>query len=174
MSNEFVPHDSEMNELETALGALVPANSQIDRDRVMFLAGEASFRRLVVQRRWWMAIAASLGVVALGEAGVLAFRPPVRIVEKVVVRENPVAPTPVQVVAPRTETPPPARVDFALSLDRTAYERLAGQVLRYGLDGLPTSPVPRASDVDSMPAHVSRLQLLHDELRNALQDGDAL
>ncbi len=46
MSNEPVSPspDPELNAIEAALGSLVPARSRIDRDLVMFRAGQASVR----------------------------------------------------------------------------------------------------------------------------------
>ncbi|MDR3639667.1 MAG: hypothetical protein P4L84_38055 [Isosphaeraceae bacterium] len=171
MSIDPVAPDPELSALENALGALAPAKSRIDRDRVMFLAGQAAARPPILGRRAWMAIAASLGIVALGEAGLLALHTAPKTLEKiVVVREPAIVPPSPQINVPRPESLPADSADGATSLGRTAYERLAGQVLRYGLDGLPASPAPSASWANSTP--MPPLQLMRDELRNVFDIGD--
>ena len=57
-----------------------------------------------------------------------------------------------------------------LSLGQTAHERLAGQVLRYGLDGLPASPTVASPASGPWPA--SSGQMLQEELRRLLDPGD--
>ncbi len=60
------------------------------------------------------------------------------------IREPVTAPAPLPVVPPLeqsvAEVPESLPIERSLSLGQTAYERLAAQVLRYGLDGLPASP----------------------------------
>jgi hypothetical protein len=169
MSNEPIAPDPNLSAIEAALGALVPARSQIDRDRLMFRAGQAAARPSPSGRRAWIATAASLALVALGEAALLAHRPPPRVVERViVVREPaPVAPPDDRIVA---EKPAPRPAAHPLSLGNTAYERLASQVIRYGLDGLPASP--SAGWTDPRPWPPSSGLLLHEELRKILNPGD--
>ncbi|GAC1450115.1 MAG: hypothetical protein NVSMB9_34370 [Isosphaeraceae bacterium] len=67
--NEHVSHDPELTKtIEAALRTLVPARSRLDRDRVMFLAGQAAARPSSrAGRRAWIGIAASLALSALGE-----------------------------------------------------------------------------------------------------------
>lgn len=166
MSHESVPSDPEINAIEAALKSLVPARGWIDRDRVMFRAGQASVRRSSLSGRAWGAIAASLGLIALGEAALLANRPSPRIVERVVI-EPPVATVPDPIVAGAPASIPSG---LPLSLGQTAYERLAGQVLRYGLDGLPASPT--AGSPFSGPWPASSGQLLKEELDKFLDPGD--
>ncbi len=169
MSNESVSPDPELNAIEAALGSLVPARSQIDRDLVMFRAGQASVRRSRLGPRAWNAVAASLALIVLGEGVLLARRPPPRIVEKVlIVREPvPVVPPVEQRVA---EVPESFPIERALSLGQTAYERLTAQVLRYGLDGLPASPAVASPASGPWPA--SSDQMLREELRRLLDPGD--
>ena len=82
MSQEHVSPDPELKTVESALGALKPSPSRIDRDRVMFLAGQAAARRRTAGQWAWVAVAAGLGLVSLVEAGMLARRP--EVVERVV------------------------------------------------------------------------------------------
>jgi hypothetical protein len=173
MSNEPISPapDPEMNAIEAALGALVPARSRIDRDLVMFRAGQASVRSSRSGLRAWTAIAASLALVALGEGVLLAHRPPPQIVEKVVVVRETV-PVPIIASLQRSvaEVPESLPIERALSLGQTAYERLAGQVLRYGLDGLPASPT--VASPASGPSPASSGQMLQEELLRLLEPGE--
>jgi hypothetical protein len=154
--------DPGLNALESALGSLVPARSRIDRDVIMFGAGEASaMTRRHRGGRSWRAAAAGLALVALGEGALLARRPPERVVEELVVVHVP-APAAVPAV-PAAEEPAPRPAGSLPALGHTAYERLTAQVLRCGLDGLPASPSARASDPAPSPA--SSGSLLNEELR---------
>lgn len=182
MSNEHghISTDPELSAVAAALGSLTPSRSRLDRDRVMFRAGQASAaaaRRADPVRRFWPAIAASLGLIAAGEAAWLACRPvpSPRVVERVVVIREPAAPPasrPAVRDAVEPAPAPPAAVlaGVDLALGRTPRERLAGQVLRYGLDGLPASPPARWTGPASwtVPSH----QLLVEELQKTLSQGD--
>ncbi len=165
------PNDPELNAIAASLGSLEPARSRIDRDLVMFRAGQASVRPSRLRRRAWNAIAASLALVALGEGVLLAHRPPPQIVKEVVVVREP-APAPVvppveQSVAEVTESLPS---ESPLSLGQTAYERQVAQVMRYGLDGLPVSPTVASPDWRPRPATAG--QMLQEELRRLRDSGD--
>lgn len=171
MSNQPVLTDLEREAIEAALGALVPVRGRIDRDRVMFQAGQAAARSSRPGRQPWIAIAASLALIALGEAALLAHRPSPRVVERVVVVRQPSpiplepADEPIAVSSPRPkpDADPP-------SLGRTDRERLAALVVRYGLDGLPASP--RNVWPESRPWPASSGRMLHAELRKLLEPGD--
>jgi len=175
MSNEPVSPDPELTAIEGALGSLALAKGRLDRDRVMFRAGQASSGARTSGRGIWKAVAASCAIVALGEGALLAHRPAPGVIEKIVVVHEPVAaPTvpPRATAAVQSPTPRVAVSDeVSLSLGRTEYERLAGQVLRYGLDGLPASPPSVWVDPEPWPAP-SR-QLLREQFRKALDSGDA-
>ncbi len=67
------------------------------------------------------------------------------------------------------EVPVPLPIERSLSLGQTAYERLAAQVLRYGLDGLPASPTVASSASETRPA--SSGEMLQEELRKLLDPG---
>jgi hypothetical protein len=171
MSNETVSPDSGLNAIEEALCSLSLAGSRIDRELVMYRAGQASVHLSRTRRNVLGAIAASLALVAFGEGVLLARRPPAGIVEKVVVVHEPatapapILPSPNQKVA---EAPVSLASEDSLSLGQADYERLSSQVLRYGLDGLPASPMISA------PASgpTSSGQMLRDELRRLLEPGD--
>jgi hypothetical protein len=177
MSNEPVSPspDPELNAIEAALGSLVPARSRIDRDLVMFRAGQASVRPSRTGLGAWNAIAASLALIALGEGVLLAHRPPPQIVKEVmVIREPTTAPVRAPVVPPLEQSvvavPESLPIERSLSLGQTAYERLTSQVLRYGLDGLPVSSTVAASASEPWPTTSG--QMLQDELRRLLDPGD--
>jgi len=143
--------------VEASLAALPPFPSGIDRDRLVYLAGQAAAGALPGTKRrpagwlWPMATAASL-LVAAALGAMLAVRSQPEIVERlVVVRQpaEPVAPAPVA-AHPAVETPlarsrpsrPPAE-----------YLRLRDLVLSRGVDALPETsakhrpgPVWRSSD----------------------------
>ncbi len=154
---ESIPLDPELNAIEAALGSLAPSKSRLDRDRLMFLAGQRQQQRQTA--RWpWRAIAATLALVALGEGALLAFRPESepRIVERLVVVQEPALPErsePVRPPMPEPEGPAPVvilsqsskRPDrssvFASSWPSdSSYMQLRRNVLRYGIEGLPEPP----------------------------------
>ncbi len=168
MSDDFEPRESELNALEAALGSLRPARNPIDRDRVMYRAGQAS-ASATRNPRAWPAVAASLALVALGEGALLARRPPARIVERVVVVRDP-TPAPAPPVPALAVRPPAPSADPSPWLGRTAHDRRAGQVFRYGLDGLPGPSTAAWGGATPGPAPSRRR--LQDELDKALALGD--
>jgi hypothetical protein len=171
MPTESIPPEDELSETEAALGSLVPARGRVNRDLVMYRAGQAAARPPAVWRPGLAAVTACFAMVALGEAVLLARRPETRVIERVVMVREPApeqagGPGPV-VPLERADTSPP-RAPTATEL--TDYERLAGQVLRYGLDGLP-GPSPAAADGRGAEPVASR-DLLREELRKTLDPGD--
>jgi hypothetical protein len=165
------PNDPELNAIAASLLSLEPVRSRIDRDLVMFRAGQASVRPSRWRRGAWNAIAASLALVALGEGVLLAHRPPRQIVKEVVVVREP-APAPVVPLVEQrvAEMPVSLPSEGPLSLGQTAYERQVAQVMRYGLDGLPVSPTVASPDWVPRPATAG--QMLQEELRRLRDPGD--
>ncbi len=175
MSPEPIWTDPELKAVAAALEALAPARSRIDRDRLMFQAGQASAQRVQRGRRALIALNVTLALAAAGEAVLLARRPAPRVVETVVANDKPV---PVAVGAPGPGPPllappstPPRPFGPSFALGQTAHERLAGQVVRYGLDALPTA-LPIGS-LDDTPGPIPSRQLLQEEVRRILDPGDA-
>jgi hypothetical protein len=171
-----IPNDPELNAIAASLRSLEPAPSRIDRDLVMFRAGQASVRPSRWRRRAWSAVAASLALVAVGEGVLLAHRPSPQVVERlVVVREPapaPSAPAPVvppveRRVAEVTESLPSESSPW---LGQPAYDRQVAQVMRYELDGLPASPTVASPDWVPRPATAG--QMLQEELRRLRDPGD--
>ncbi len=134
-------HDPELAALERKLAALVPASGQLNRDQVMFRAGQASLKRA----GWfWPAVAGAMTLVAAGLGGVLLLRPQPETEKHIVyvIKEVP------QRLAPRPPSPghrPPTVSSAQSTADeplypQTEYYRLENHLLRWGLDGLPGSP----------------------------------
>jgi hypothetical protein len=165
------PIDPELNAIAASLGSLEPTRSRIDRDLVMFRAGQASVRPSRLRRRAWNVIAASLALVALGEGALLVHRPSQEVVERLVVGGQPVqvpyVPPVEQSVAAVTESLPS---ESSLWLGQTAYKRQLVQVLRYGIDGLPASSAVASPGSEPRPASAG--QMLQEELRRLRDPGD--
>jgi hypothetical protein len=153
--------DPEMNALEASLGGLVPARGRFDRDATLFEAGRASVRR----GRAGPALAAVFGLIAAGEAVLLAQRPLGPVIERVVVVERPV---PIE-VAPALPSPSIESRSHRDQPAATAYQRRVGELARYGLDVVPEAP---SAVVRSGPAQaVSSGTLLRAELDELLKPG---
>jgi hypothetical protein len=87
MSN--IPSEPEMSRLESALRALSPAPSRLDRDRLMFEAGALARGRTGRLRWLWPSAAALLAVVVALESTLLVSRPTSRVFERLVVIREP-------------------------------------------------------------------------------------
>jgi hypothetical protein len=128
-----------LSPLESALGNLKPAPAALDRDRLMFRAGQAA-----AGRSWaWPASTVVLFATSLVLAGILALRPTgtetVRVVYVPAERPAPAPP------APRAPTPPttpaPATAEAVAWPPASApYLALREQVVRFGVDSLPDLP----------------------------------
>jgi hypothetical protein len=120
------PRDPALTALEAALAALKPAPDGIDRDGLLFRAGQASVRR----PSWlWPGAAAVLAVLL---AGVLVWRP-VKVVERIVY---------VEVPAPQTDSPGYDAVTLPEPPVPEGYLRLRQLVLRDGVEALSTHAGP--------------------------------
>jgi len=187
MSSQPDPNP-ELKAVEAALGSLAPAPGRLDRDRVMYQAGRASVRRPSLARAGWPALAASLAVLALGEAAALSTRPSVRYVDRVAVVREPATPTPppAPAIIPEPEpeperqlardaAPETLRLPFlALTRAETDYQKLRARVLRDGLDGLPEPPAYRAQPGGRPAGRAieSASALLRSEVDAILNPGD--
>ncbi len=169
MASAFEPFDAELEAIEQALGRLKPAAGRIDRDQIMFRAGRASAHK---RQNLWPALAASLALVAVGEAIWLPRQAVPLVVERESSRpgtELTHAPRPSAApIEPQGNVTPLPGEEVAsmffeeLALGRTDQERLANQVLRYGLDGLSgNGPAPLPGPAPSASANEAiRLELL--------------
>ena len=138
MPPEPIGTDPELNAVEAALEALAPARSRIDRDRLMFQAGQASAQRVQRGRRALIALNVTLALATAGEAALLARRPAPLVVETVVATSKPV-PVPVvasgpspsaPVVALPLNAPAPVRSLVCAGADRARTPGRAGPALR--------------------------------------------
>lgn len=160
MSEE--PIDRDLAAFEAALLPLVPSPSTVDRDRLMFLAGQAAGRRR--RRGAWLwpgtALAATLLAGAMGF--LLAARAQPQVVERIVY-----VPSPEQNLRPPLpdegpgadsrsvpSTPSPAVVD---------YLRLRRLVLTEGIGAVPEpapSRAPRKDSQERVPSYQEILEQL--------------
>ncbi len=145
-----VPSDPELKAIESALGALVPVSSRLDRDKLMFQAGAVSTP--AARRRWvWPVITSVLSVALAGESLVLGLRRSPQIVERIVFMPAPTRSdrpenTPAE-SAPGRERP--AVESVALGSD---FQRFQDLVMRFGLDALSGPPsVASRSDGGELP-----------------------
>jgi hypothetical protein len=152
--SENVP-ELNLTAVEAALSSLSPLPGRIDRDRLLFLAGQRTMSR----RRWlWPSATAAMALMSLALGGLLAARPGTREIERVVYVRVPVA-MPEEKVAVRTSGP--SNSVEVTPADGTAqqivgsnYLELEQQVLRWGLDVLPELP---PSPVVEPPLTLDRL-----------------
>jgi hypothetical protein len=128
MSGQTPP---ELTALETALRDLAPAAAVLDRDALLFRAGQAA-----APRRWfWPAATALSSTAAVVLAVLLACRPTVfvdRVVPVPGEQPAPAGPDPFETLVPQV------RVPLRLPPNRQLEENL----LDAGLDGLGKSPPP--------------------------------
>jgi hypothetical protein len=154
------PPGDPLSALESALGALQPA-SRLDRDRTLFRAGQATARQPAQHwRHAWPALAASLALIALGQSVLLARRPAHE--TQFVYVPAPSAPTPTlptpndaptalaQTPPVRSPSPPPRR--WLDEPGPTPADRLRWQLIRYGLDVLPATPVAAVAPSEPLTA----------------------
>jgi hypothetical protein len=137
-------YDAALNALESALAALRPHPGRLDRDHLLFRAGQASARR-----GWaWPAATAALAAVAASLAGLMLLRPP-SVVERVVYvsqTPEPRVPSPETLPQPSETTGPLEYSPLAAAASDRAPSRLGNLRLRdlaveKGVEALP-GPLP--------------------------------
>ncbi len=117
--------------LERALAGLAPSIAGLNRDRLMFAAGQSAARR---RRRLWPVATGLMAAVAACLAVALLLRPGPAPEVRYVRVEVPAAPAP----APAVTEPEPAAPDAApVPLPASAYWRVQQAMLRRGLDVAP-------------------------------------
>ncbi len=123
MSEEI--HDPGLRQLETALAGLAPRPAALDRDRLMFAAGQRS----AVRTRWILpGVSALLASAATLLAMLLLYRPPTQFVYVPAPQVPPSAPSS---DSPDAEPRPPASADYIL---------LRNRLLNEGVEALPSLP----------------------------------
>ena len=147
MSQE--PLNPDLAAVEAALASLAPRPSTIDRDRLMFLAGQAAKARDRARWLWPLSTAASL-LVAVGLAALLVVRGEPQTVERIVYvpHESPVEGVAVVQVARETEP-------------LGDYLRLRRLVIEQGIDKLPESSSSDAGSSHPVPSSDQRDLLRH-------------
>lgn len=142
----------ELTALTEALAHLKPHPAALDRDLLMFRAGQASAPR---SWKWPVATAAST-LLALGFGVALLFRsPPATVVQTVYVQVSTPA---LDNLVPEPKPLPPAPEMSALVARQSEaaslldYRRLEDHLLRWGFDGLPQAPpaVPQKEMRDNL------------------------
>ncbi len=96
---------SDLRSLEASLASLRPASGGLDRDRLMFLAGQESARRSRLRPLAWPAALAAMTGAAAALLAALLVRPGPAVVERVVY-----VPAPAAQSAPESPQPAPAPV----------------------------------------------------------------
>jgi hypothetical protein len=160
MSKERI--DPDLSAFEAVLLPLAPSPSTVDRDRLMFLAGEASGRRS--RHGAWLWPGTALAATALaGVLGVmLAFRPKPDVVERVVYVALPQQDIPPQTPDEGRATTPPSLAADPSPL-AVEYFRLRRLVLARGLDAVPEpkpSSIPGKHPRDRLPIYQELLEQL--------------
>src|SRR5262249_51406982 len=130
-----------LRELESALAALAPAPARIDRDRVLFRAGQ---RNVASRVRLWQGTAAMCALLGAGLTVTWALQPRPAAEIRVVRVEVPLpvpapeesAPIPVQ--PPGPSVVPAVGGDAADAKIMLAYLHLQQQVMRFGPDAIPS------------------------------------
>jgi hypothetical protein len=132
--------DPKLAALEKSLASLAPAPGRIDRDQLLFRAGQASMRG----RAWfWPSATALVALVAVGLGMALAVRPESRVVERVVYvfAESPAPRPSSNPVSPSTFSESPISPAGAVAWGgSSAYIHDRDQAIRWGVEALPLSP----------------------------------
>jgi len=141
--------DPKLAALEKSLAAMVPVPGRIERDQLLFRAGQASVRTRV----WlWPTSTALLTVVAAALAVTLALRPAPVPVERIVYVPVPQPSTAVPAAKPdevaSTSSPQPI-FSFTdsdnLWANSAEYLQQRNQAIRWGVDALPPAPSTASS-----------------------------
>jgi hypothetical protein len=133
--------DPKLAALEKSLSALTPAPGRIDRDQLLFRAGQASMKGRV----WlWPSATALVTLVAVGLGIALAQRPVSPLVERVVYIPDglPASHSDSRgAVSPFLASQPRASSEEAIAWGgSSAYLHDRDQAIRWGVDTLPPSP----------------------------------
>jgi hypothetical protein len=138
-------HEKDLSDLEKLLAALPPRPAALNRDQLLFRAGQASMRR-----SWAWPFAAVVMAMAAGcMATILVLRPlPEPVIRMVQVQVPVSAPLVAKDAGPQEPGPaPPAGFHEAPS-PTMSYWKMQQQALRFGVEGLP--PTATAGEVAPM------------------------
>jgi len=130
-------------ELELALSSVRPARGGLNRDRVLFRAGQASARRQGMRMAGAMGVLS--GLLATVAVMLALDTPQTRVLEHIVYREAP-APTHLASHEAVESLPQAALSPLPSPGAQAEYLRLRQAVLERGLDELPAAPASAARD----------------------------
>jgi hypothetical protein len=138
----------ELNTLASALASLSPSAGRLDRDQLLFRAGQASARR----PNWpWPTASALLLVLAAG-LGIVAFRQGQPVITERVVYVQPEPAASLQVAdrtAPAGSEELRAPASDALPSSPLSYYRLEQLASRWGVEGLPDPQMERSEQLET-------------------------
>jgi|SRR6516162_9191716 len=135
-------HDPELAAVASALASLAPSSGRLDRDQLLFRAGQRS----VPRGRWfWPASSAALGVLAIA-LGVLASRRPApEVLDHIVYVQAPAPEAPLQEIPDSASSAPQSpraiESDHQRGSPLSCY-RLEQVALRWGVEALPDPRSP--------------------------------
>jgi len=134
--------NSELGALEAALRALQPAPADLNRDTLMFRAGQASMPR---QRWTWPAATAALFVATIGLSAAHFWRATAEPQERIVYVTLPPTADAVHSPAQNNQSLPEVSLrDVVAASEPTvsplSYVQLREQVARHGVDAMPEAP----------------------------------
>ncbi len=133
--------DEGLGAFEASLRGLTPLPPRLDRDRLLFRAGQAS---VSPRGRLWPWATAAATALAASLGGILLLRPaPQPTVRVVYVRQEAPQPPSIAVAPPAAEQPAEAGTLPTADDVRLGYGRLQQEVLRWGVDALPSVGVGR-------------------------------
>src|SRR5262249_5278681 len=161
--------------LEAALAGLAPSPPALNRDRLLFRAGQESVPRRA--RRWqWATGLLAVTAACLGVALVCRPEPPT--VVQVVIKDRalPQPPAPDPETVPVRQPDPPAPAGGAREGAGVEAARLRREMLRWGVDGRPSGPAAGASGQEPAgkgPVQPPAVSTYH-QLRTSLQTGGEL
>jgi hypothetical protein len=165
--------------LEQSLRQLTARPSGVDRDRLMFLAGQQSVSGVPALRRsqwFWPAATASMSTVAacfaIAFIWQLSREPEVRIVVREVPVEKP-APAQVATVNPQpgstaSSTPKMTSTPVSLDLPATSVLQMRNFALRFGVEAIPAEPRSSTSSAMTL-SPIDQWQ----QLRDAAPESDS-
>lgn len=179
-SHELIPRGPDPNDLEQALRRLRPAAAGLDQAQTLYRAGHAA---ALAQRPWssrcgWLVpLAAGVLGLVLGLVAGERTRPGPAVVERIVSVDRP-APVGRTAAQARSTADPAPEFPAPGGVPRSPAERLAWQLVRYGLDGLP-GPAAGASGTPLAgaarpPRDLAAGALLQQELEQLRNPGDGL
>lgn len=148
------PHVTpELEALADELRRLAPREPGLDRDALLFRAGQASVRRGLL----WPATAAVSAIAAAALGTILLLQPPPQtVVTTIHVRVEAPAPSPSP--SPQVAEPGDPVVETSVPDDMPPHRRLQEHLLRWGLDGLgQPAPVDRPPSSQEFFSPYSRL-----------------